>query len=158
MFRPLAALALCLPWPALAQDASASPQADPPQHAGLQIELNAAQDVEAACRLTFLVRNGLGVPLGQLALETVVLTDQGIVDRLTLFDFRDLPMDLPRVRQFDLPGIACASIATILINGVATCAGPDSDAVAVAGPDAGPDPCAAGLSLTSRVAEMEIIG
>lgn len=138
MTRPLAILALCLPLPALAQDAAPT----------LSVELNGADTVEGACRLTFLVENGLGTDLTQLALETVVLTTDGIVERLTLFDFRDLPTDRPRVRQFDLAGITCDAIGSVLINGTATCSGDGVD----------PAACGSALALSSRVDGMEILG
>lgn len=146
MHRPLALLALCLPLPLLAQEA-AQDQAQAPGPA-LAVELNGAETVEGACRLTFLVESDLGADLSQLALETVILTTDGIVERLTLFDFRDLPAGRPRVRQFDLGGIACDGIGSVLINGTAACAGDGVD----------PAACAAALALTSRVDGMEILG
>lgn len=134
------ALCLALSHPVFAQDAPAAP--------ALSVELNGAETVEGACRLTFLVQNNLGVDLGQLALETVILTADGIVERLTLFDFRDLPADRPRVRQFDLGGLACEGIGAVLINGTSACAGDGIDATA----------CGAAMTLTSRVEGVEILG
>lgn len=144
MQRPLALLALCLPLPLAAQETA---QETAPA-AALAVELNGAETVEGACRLTFLVENGLGADLTQMALETVILTTDGIVERLTLFDFRDLPAGRPRVRQFDLGGIACDGIGAVLINGTSACAGEGVD----------PAACGAGLALASRVDGMEILG
>lgn len=139
--RPLALVLGLIPaGAALAQDAAPAPV--------LSVELNTAETVDTACRLTFLVQNDLGADLGQLALETVILTPDGIVERLTLFDFRDLPAGRPRVRQFDLGGIACDGIGAVLINGTSACAGEGVD----------PAACGAGLALASRVDGMEILG
>lgn len=87
----------------------------------LQLELNALQDVGAACRLTFVVENRTGTEIEQAVFEAVIFDTAGGVTSLSLFDFRDLPADRPRVRQFDLPGIACESVGRALINGANTC-------------------------------------
>jgi len=87
----------------------------------LFVELNAVQDVGAACRLTFLARNGTGMTIDQAVFETVIFDTTGGVMSLSLFDFRDLPAGRPRVRQFDLPGMTCDSVGQALINGASSC-------------------------------------
>lgn len=87
----------------------------------LQLELNAVQDVGGSCRLTFLARNETGAEIDQAVFETVIFDTSGGVVSLSLFDFRDLPSDRPRVRQFDLPGMACDTVGQALINGANTC-------------------------------------
>jgi hypothetical protein len=99
--------------PALAQDS------DAPR---LSVELNRIDPLDGTCRLTFLAENALGVDLDTLALETVLIDRDGRVERLTLFDFGALPDGVPRVRQFDIPGLDCARLGRVLINGVAECA------------------------------------
>lgn len=96
---------------ALAQDAGGS----------LSLELNRVDSLEGACRLTFLAENGLGMDLQALSLETVLIDAEGRVERLTLFEFGALPDGVPRVRQFDIPGLACGGLGQVLINGVAEC-------------------------------------
>lgn len=108
------ALALAVPLSAGAQDT-----ADP--EPTLFLELNALQDVEGACRLSFLVRNETGAAIDQAVFETVIFDAAGGVVSLSLFDFRDLPADRPRVRQFDLQGMVCADVGRALINGANTC-------------------------------------
>jgi hypothetical protein len=51
-------------------------------------------------------RTGSGRSRHRLSLETVLIDATGRVDRLTLFDFGALPDGVPRVRQFDIPGLA----------------------------------------------------
>jgi hypothetical protein len=87
----------------------------------LSLELNAVQDVGGSCRLTFLARNGTGVAIDQAVFETVIFDKSGGVVSLSLFDFRDLPADRPRVRQFELPGMACENVGQALINGANSC-------------------------------------
>lgn len=109
----------------------------------LSLDLNRVDQVDGACRLTFMAQNDLGTDLTALAVETVLIDATGRVDRLTLFDFGALPDGVPRVRQFDIPGLPCDGLARVLINGVAQCSAGAA--------------CAEGLSLTSRT-EVEVIG
>lgn len=114
---------------------------------GLSIELNAVAATDTGCRLIFLARNALDADLHGLVLEAVLFSPAGSVDQLTLLDFQTLPMDRPRVRQFDMPGAGCAQIGSVLINGIATC---DADGVS-------PDQCMSALRLSSRT-EIEVMG
>ncbi|MEM9755701.1 MAG: hypothetical protein AAF914_06900 [Pseudomonadota bacterium] len=114
----------------------------------LTIELNAAETIETGCRLTFVVENGLGHDIASAVFETVLFTRDGIVDRLTLFDMQALPADRPRVRQFDVPGLACDALGRVLINGVSACTGDGIDQSA----------CEAGLVPSSRLEDVEMIG
>lgn len=113
----------------------------------LSVELNALEDVGGSCRVTFVARNGTGTPIEKAVFETVIFDPSGGVVSLSLFDFRDLPADRPRVRQFDLQDRACAGIGQVLINGANAClvAGSESDV------------CDGALSLTSRV-DVELLG
>ncbi len=132
-------LALCLSHtPVRAQDS---------QGAFVSIELNALEQVEDACRISFLVQNGHSSGIDQAVYETVLFDTDGRVDRLTLFDFGALPSARPRVRQFVVPGLACASLGRLLVNGAATCAGTDL-------PE---DACSKDLELGSRT-DVEVLG
>mgnify|MGYP000173853237 FL=1 len=125
--------------PAYAQDEAPAPS--------LSLELNALQQQNDACRIVFLAENRLGADLSALSFETVLINTDGIVDRLTLFDFQSLPEGRTRVRQFDLDNPRCDSIGRILINGVAAC-----DGEGLAGPE-----CIDRLTLASRT-KAEIAG
>lgn len=133
-------LTAALPMGAMAQSADSAQSA-------LTLELNAVQDVGDACRLTFVVNNRTGTAIEKAVFETVVFDADGGVTSLTLFDFRDLPLDRPRVRQFDLPGMPCASVGRALINGANSCL--------VDGSQSGI--CQSSLSLSSRL-KVELIG
>lgn len=112
----------------------------------LGLTLAGADQVGDACRLSFLAENGLGVALSALTLEAVVFTRQGGVERLMLLEFRDLPKDKSRLRQFDLTGTDCGALGQILINGADQCAGaPEGH-------------CIAALVPGSRVEGLEVTG
>jgi hypothetical protein len=99
----------------------ASAQAAPDRVLGL--ELNAAEPSEKGCRLTFVVTNKLGGHLARAAFELALFNKQGVVDRLTVLDFRDMPEGKTKVSRFDLSGADCADIGRVLINQVAECQG-----------------------------------
>lgn len=108
--------------------------------AKLSLELNTAEEVETACRLSFLIQNGMATDITSLVFETVIFTSEAKVDRLTLFDFQSVPAGRPRVRQFDLTGTPCSRVGSVLINGVESCDGPTLTVEA----------CQSALSLSSR--------
>ena len=120
-------------------------QAEAPK---LSLELNAVADQDSGCRITFVATNTLGADISALVVEAVILTPDGLVDRLALLDFQTLPQARPRVRQFDLPGLPCDRIGQMLINAVGTCTGDGLP----------PDGCAAAMTLSSRIDTIAISG
>ena len=87
----------------------------------LTVHLNAQATGEAGCLLTFLIDNAHPDEIESTVFETVLFDKEGQVDRLTLFDFGALPAGRPRVRQFQLDGLACEDLGKVLINGASTC-------------------------------------
>lgn len=145
MFAPLSracALALLTAGPALSQT---EPASDAPGH--ITLELNTAEQVDGACRLSFVIHNSHDTDIAHAVFEAVMFTTAGGVDRLTLFDFGTLPAARVRVRQFMVPGLDCALLGQLLINGAGTCAGEGVS----------PDFCTKGLVLRSRMA-IEVVG
>ncbi|MDO6592034.1 MULTISPECIES: hypothetical protein [Rhodobacterales] len=113
----------------------------------IRVEMNGMLQLDGACQLTFMLTNSLDVNVTSLVFETVLLTKDGAVDRLTLFDMRDLPTGIPRVRQFNVPSLSCDALGQVLINDVAECSG-----VGIA-----PADCANALSYESRI-DVEVLG
>ncbi|RWM11089.1 hypothetical protein [Mesorhizobium sp.] len=117
------ALAMSLgPAPAWAQSAPA-PASGPAQGPALSLELNAAQPSEKGCRLTFVVNNALGADLSKAAFEIALFNEAGVVDRLAVLDFKDLPAGKTKVARFDLAGADCGRLSRVLINSATECAG-----------------------------------
>jgi len=106
-----------------AQDAPATPAAVP----SLALELNGAQSSDKGCRLTFVVTNELGAELTRAAFEIALFNDAGVVDRLTVLDFNELPAGKTKVVRFDLAGVDCAKITRVLVNQASECTGPGVD-------------------------------
>ncbi|MDK1489970.1 hypothetical protein QN219_07860 [Sinorhizobium sp. 7-81] len=105
--------------PAIAQEAAAS--------GGLAIELNDVAPSEKGCKLTFVAGNALAQSLSKVSFEFVLFDQQGLVERMAVLDFRDLPAGKTRVRQFDLPGTKCESVKSLLINDAPACVGEGVD-------------------------------
>ena len=112
---------------------------------GIALELSAAEEVGAACRISFVATNGHETDIEKAVYEVVLFGESGAVERLTLLDFRDLPAGRPRVRQFQFDKVVCSAIPRILINGAETC-----DGVPKGG-------CTDNLSLRTRT-KTELIG
>src|SRR6185312_6890030 len=110
-----AAVATTLAWGAVAQEAKTPP--------ALTLELNGAQPSDKGCRLTFVVNNDLGAGLSKAAFEIALFNQEGVVDRLTVLDFKDLPAGKTKVTRFDLAGADCARISRVLVNSATECAG-----------------------------------
>lgn len=110
-----AAVATTLAWGAVAQETKTAP--------ALTLELNGAQPSDKGCRLTFVVNNDLGAGLSKAAFEIALFNQEGVVDRLTVLDFKDLPAGKTKVTRFDLAGADCARISRVLVNSATECAG-----------------------------------
>ncbi|MEO9575247.1 MAG: hypothetical protein ABJ263_16470 [Tateyamaria sp.] len=130
----------CAPFSALAQSAETATSR-------LHLELNNLQDIEGACRLSFVAKNETGAAIDRAIFETVVFDATGGVVNLTLFDFQDLPVDRARVRQFDLAGMGCSSIGKALVNGASSCVVEGAESTI----------CKDALSLSSRLS-VELFG
>lgn len=120
--KPLVRLLTCvmalLPlgaWPALAQQAASAPE--------ITLELNGAEPSDKGCRLTFVVNNGLGGELAQAAFEIALFNADGVVDRLMVLDFKELPVGKTKVSRFDIAGADCGKISRVLINHATECTG-----------------------------------
>ena len=113
----------------LASIVMAGAQSAPPAPA-LVLELNAAQPSDKGCRFTFVVTNNLSAELSKAAFEIALFNQAGVVDRLTVLDFKELPAGKTKVTRFDLSGTDCTKVSRVLINQATDCAGGGIDASA----------------------------
>jgi hypothetical protein len=89
----------------------------------LGLELNALQPSDKGCRLTFLVNNGTGTEIARAAFEIALFTPDGIVDRLTVLEFKGLQVGRTKVSRFELAGVDCTKVGRVLVNTVTGCDG-----------------------------------
>ena len=106
--------------PALAEEAATAAS----DGGSLRLELNNLQPSDNGCRLTFVVTNELGAELAKAAFEMALFNEAGVVDRLTVLDFNELPAGKTKVARFDLAGADCGNINRVLINHATECVGP----------------------------------
>ena len=121
----LFAMASCVP--AFAEDAVAA-QAPATDAQKLNVELNALAPSQKGCMMTFVAENDLATPINKISFELAFFNDKNAVDRVTVLDFRDLPVGKKRVRQFDMPGVKCESVSRIIVNDTPVCDGPAAGA------------------------------
>lgn len=107
---------------------------------GVALELNKLEPADKDCLLTFVVSSKSSKDLDKLAYEFVVFDDQLRVQRMTVFDFRELEAGKLRVRQFQLPQTQCSGLGRLLINDVSACEGNEVDASL----------CSSGLQLSNK--------
>lgn len=89
----------------------------------LSIEINDLTPSEKGCKLTFVAANDLPQSLSKASFEFVLFDKKGLVERMAVLDFRDLPAGKTKVRQFDLPGTKCEAVKSLLINDAPVCTG-----------------------------------
>ena len=114
---------------------------------GLTIELNEVAPSQKGCKLTFVAGNEFAQSLSKVSFEFVIFDQKGLVERMAVLDFRDLPAGKTKVRQFDLPGTNCDAVKSLLIN----------DAPACVGDGVQPGACMSGIKTGSK-SEVELKG
>ncbi len=117
----LFAAACCIP--GFAQDANVTAVPASATHK-LTVELNALTPSQKGCMMTFVAENGMAMPINKISFELAFFNDKNAVDRVTVLDFRDLPLGKKRVRQFDMPGVKCDTVSRIIVNDTPVCDGP----------------------------------
>jgi hypothetical protein len=117
----LAAALIAAASPASAQESVKDPAPS------LILELNGTQPSDKGCRLTFVVTNNLGAELTKAAFEIALFNEAGVVDRLTVLDFNELPAGKTKVARFDLAGTDCTKISRVLVNHATECTGKGID-------------------------------
>lgn len=107
----------------------------------LGIELNKLEPSGAACRVNFVVRNATAAAYDELRLDLVVFGRDGVIARRLATNLAPLPAGKTSVKLFDLPDTDCASVGSVLLNDVLSCAGTGA-----------PEDCLSAVSVSSRAA------
>ncbi|WP_342643507.1 hypothetical protein [Rhodoligotrophos ferricapiens] len=125
---------------AQAPQQSAETQRADAKDASLDIELNRLEQRDNACRLSFVYRNRLGADLANLQLEAVLFDKDERVERFLVLSSKALPAEKIRVQQFDIAGLDCKGLGSVLVNDVKACEGEGLE----------PAKCLAELALSSK--------
>ncbi|QIG49749.1 Tat pathway signal sequence domain protein [Nordella sp. HKS 07] len=105
----------------------------------LGLELNKLETAGAACQAYFLINEKAGKPLQSLKADLIIFGKDGGIAKRLIAELGPVRMNKTSVKIFAID-VACADIAGVLLNDVASCA-----------PDAAPEACLDRLSLSSRL-------
>ncbi len=92
----------------------------------LEIELNKAEDGEAACIASFVVRNAMGDTLDRFSMDLYVFDGAGVIARQVLLDLAPLRGDKTTVARFNLIAGPCGGVSRILVNDIPSCRGEET--------------------------------
>nr|WP_245516470.1 Tat pathway signal protein [Methylobacterium segetis] len=118
-FAALAALALPLAGPALAQEGGA-------RGAPIKLQLNRLEATGDACRTYLLVDNSRGTALKSLKVDLFAFDTDGVAQKRIAVELGPLAEKKTSVKIFDFAGIACPKIGRVLLNDVLSCEGGES--------------------------------
>ena len=122
------AMALGAPLPAMAGD--------------LSLDLNRLESQNGACRVTMVIVNSRTVAADTLRADLVMFGQDGVVARRLAIDLGPVAAGKTIVRAFDIAGLDCKAIGSILLNDLPACH--------FAGEPEGPPRCLDGLAVTSK--------
>jgi hypothetical protein len=107
----------------------------------IRVELNAMENAEGRCRVSFVIENKGEAVVDTLRLDLVLFSRGGIVQRRIATDMGPVRAVKTIVKIFTLDG-PCDEIGSILVNEVAACAPADANA------------CLDRLALSSRIEKV----
>ncbi len=86
----------------------------------LSIELNAIDQMQEKCRLTFLMSNPAPSAVDSLKADAAVFGKDGVIKNRLIIEFGPLKARKTSIRAFDLDA-GCDSLGSLLINDVIAC-------------------------------------
>jgi hypothetical protein len=106
--------------------------AAPAHAAGVDVELNRLEARGDDCRVQMVITNATSSAYKGFALDLVIFDAGGQIARRTALDVSPVRASKTTVYAFDLDGLACDAVGSILLNDVVDCdmgEGPLSDCV-----------------------------
>lgn len=89
--------------------------------AGTTIELNKLEPTDKGCRAYMVVNNQADKNFQSFKIDLVVFQPDGVIGRRLLVDFAPLKAQKKSVRLFEIEGVPCDKIGSLLINDVTEC-------------------------------------
>jgi hypothetical protein len=90
-----------------------------------RLELNKLETVDNACRVYFVLRNNTAVSVESYKPDLVFFDGNGVISNRLVVEGGPLPARKTRVKLFDVNGLDCGAIGSVLLNDVSGCAGAD---------------------------------
>lgn len=94
---------------------------------GIAIELNKLEPIEGSCRAYFVVRPEGSAEYKEFKMELLVFDTGGIIQKWLAIDAAPLRAGKTSVKLFDVSGVGCDKIGSILLNDVTACADASGD-------------------------------
>ena len=95
------------------------------------VELNRLEERGADCRAYLLLDNRGPTPFEAFKLDLVVFDKGGVIARRLALDVGPMRAEKKGVKVFDLSGIGCGDVSSVLVNDVIDCGGQGRDCVAL---------------------------
>lgn len=93
---------------------------EPAAQGQVAIELNKLEQVDGACRIYMVVRNG-GTAYESFKLDVVLFDAGGVIASRVAVGMGPLRAERPTVKLFDVQGLPCDAIGSLLVNEVLEC-------------------------------------
>ena len=100
---------------------------------GLSVELNKLEAYDKGCRAYVVINNSSETVYQTMKLDLVLFQPDGVIARRFAVDLAPLKATKKSVKLFDIDGLGCDKISSILVNDVMECkseAGPVTDCLA----------------------------
>jgi len=95
--------------------------------APISIELNKLEPLDGSCRAYFVVRPEGTVEYSEFKMELLVFDTAGVIQKWLAIDAAPLRAGKTSVKLFDVAGVTCDKIGSVLLNDVTACGGPGGD-------------------------------
>jgi hypothetical protein len=101
--------------------AEPQPAASAPAAASTSIELNKLEAADKGCRAYMVVNNPTDTAYQSFKIDLVLFQTDGVIGRRFSIDLAPLRAEKKSVKLFEIDGIACDKIGSLLINDVMEC-------------------------------------
>ena len=108
-----------------------------------RLELNAAENVDNRCRLTFLIENKSATAIESIKLDLALFNTDGVIQRRMVTEMGPVRGKRTNVRTFPTE-VDCTKLGSILVNDITACTPGE------------PAACMDGLDLSSRVQAIRL--
>ena len=93
----------------------------------ISIELNKLEPLEGSCRAYFVVRPEGTTEYKEFKMELLVFDTGGVIQKWLAIDAAPLRAGKTSVKLFDVSGVTCDKVGSVLLNDVTACAGAAGD-------------------------------
>lgn len=88
------------------------------------LELNKLEPVSGACRVYFVLRNASGEAVESYKPDLVFFDKQGVIANRLVVEGGPIPSGKTRVKLFDVKGLDCDAVGSVLLNDLTGCQTP----------------------------------